>query len=642
MSSQIVAKSLNGDNTIDKNDIIEYTNYKTDKKNDNVKISTINIDSTDRVSESKNILGTDIFYLDTNPIDIINTATNNTDVIIRVSNHKFSVNDNIMIQGIRSTSIIVRNALTFIANSSYVRVSHKKHGLNFDTVNDMYVDITGFIGNTNNGTDYNNIPINQINGLQKIYSVASANELANNDYYYIYMDDIIANFSSIYELSELKLVFEDINGINLNLLNADFPIGVDQLHGYHTINSITSTTITILLKTSNNINIYNRGGSNVWLAKINEFTEGYIANNFYKIPFKKTFRNVSKIKLISTEFPNTEKVIKTVPEKSQNNKFYWKLQNEGLTEYYIELDAGNYTVDLLKTSLTEKINKIQRESLKIINLNTTDYYYDEYHKCLINIESKTDTFSITFLTTLYIGNAITYEAGTNYSDGLSRLIINHPNHRLIAGVDISFNNATATNAVPASILNTTFTIEKIIDENTYQLILDKFNSDDNTDITNGGDSMNITFPVKSQLYFDKNDTIGDIIGYRHSGKPNSITKYNFTNTNKLLYQNDFILDNTYVNNSINLSGNNYILMTSPLFTDSYNSGPVSNIFAKLLLSGEPGTILFNQFIQMGEYFDPVKSEISEWEVSFYNANGELYNFGNLNHSYTLEIHELIK
>ena len=39
---------------------------------------------------------------------------------------------------------------------------------------------------------------------------------------------------------------------------------------------------------------------------------------------------------------------------------------------------------------------------------------------------------------------------------------------------------------------------------------------------------------------------------------------------------------------------------------------------------------------------PPLPELSEWEVSFYDADDELYNFGNLNHSYTLEIHELIQ
>ena len=83
-------------------------------------------------------------------------------------------------------------------------------------------------------------------------------------------------------------------------------------------------------------------------------------------------------------------------------------------------------------------------------------------------------------------------------------------------------------------------------------------------------------------------------------------------------------------------------MTSSIFKESYNTGPVENIFAKLLLSSDPGSIIYNQFIQIGENIPILILTFSEWEVSFYNAYGDLYNFGNLEHSYTLEIYEEIE
>jgi hypothetical protein len=99
--------------------------------------------------------------------------------------------------------------------------------------------------------------------------------------------------------------------------------------------------------------------------------------------------------------------------------------------------------------------------------------------------------------------------------------------------------------------------------------------------------------------------------------------------------------NKYLNYSFNLSGDNYILMTSPIFKESYNTGLVDNIFAKLLLTSDPGSILYNQFIQLGETFPVPIPSFSEWEVSFYDTLNNLYNFGNLEHSYTLEIYEEI-
>ena len=95
-----------------------------------------------------------------------------------------------------------------------------------------------------------------------------------------------------------------------------------------------------------------------------------------------------------------------------------------------------------------------------------------------------------------------------------------------------------------------------------------------------------------------------------------------------------------ITNTINLSGDNYILMCSPIFKESsYTTGNIDGVFAKLLLAGDPGTIMYNQFIQLGEYFKEPINTFSDFEVTFYDPTGELFNFGSMEHSYTLEIYE---
>jgi len=613
--------------------------------NKNVRVTRVNVDSRHRNLESKNILDGQIYYLGSNPISIIPQDSTNiiSDIIITHPSHSFKVNDNIMIQGVQAKKVVLDSAITFIANSSYARINHKAHGLNFESMNSMYLEISNFIGNINGGTEYNNIPINEINGLQKIYSIMTSTEIKNNDYYYINMGSIIANFSDTYSLTSLTLTFKDLNGINLNLINANFPTNVFQLAGFHTITSVTHSTYKIRLNLNNNISIRDVGGDTIWVGKVNDFIEGYTDNNFYKVSLKKTFYDVYKIRLISTEFPNTEKVIKSIPESKKNNAFYWKLQSDGNTLYSVELDPGNYSISLLQSNLKYAIESVSRPNLTIINSNTTEYSYYENNKCNIIIEPKTDIFQIDFFTTIFIARALTFKSGNNYTDLTGRLIINHPNHRLIEGKTITIINATATDAIPQEVINSTFLIEKIIDENTYQVKLPKYNiSSANATITNGGESMGITFPVKAQLLFDTLDTIGNLIGYRNVGKPYSVTSFSYVNKNTDLYQYDSIdSSSVYTNNSINLSGDNYILMCCPLFKNSYNTGLVDNVFAKLLLAGDPGTILYNQYIQLGETFTIPIPSFSQWEVSFYDALGNLYNFGNLEHSYTLEIYELI-
>jgi hypothetical protein len=608
--------------------------------NENIRITKINIDSMHRNQESKNILDTQVFNLSSDPITIINNSINESEMIISHPGHDFSPGDNIIIQGAKSTSISLSNAITFIGNSPYARIQHKNHDLDFTTINDIYIYISGFIGNRNNNTEYYNIPINKINNLHKIYFIKSENEIHNNDYYYIHMDNVIADFSKVYDVTALNIVFTGINGINLNLINANYPLSIDQVQGYHIINSVSDDTYTIQLQINNNINIYNKGGDNVWITKVIEFIEGYENNNYYIIPLKKTFNNITKIKLISTEFPNTEKVIKSIPESKKNNMFYWKLENDGSTIYSVEMESGNYSIDLLENNLSTKIELLNRDTLRIINKNNAVYSYYEKHQCTITIEPRTDIFSIRFYSTIFYPRAITYKANTSFTDNIGRLIITHPNHRLEIDNIITIINALTTDSIPSDVVNNSFLIERVIDENTYQLKLPKYNvSSTNIETTNGGDSMGIRYPIKAQILMDKPDTIGKLIGYRNVGKSNAISNYNYLNTNKDVYQNDFTIDNQYTNNTINLSGNNYILMTCPLFTDSYNSGITDNIFAKILLADDPGTIIYNQYVQLGENFNPPLNQVSEWEVAFYDVDDELYNFGNLDHSYTLEIHE---
>lgn len=610
---------------------------------ENTKITRINIDSMHRNKESKNIIDMQVFRLEPNPITIINNTINDSEMIIKHENHTFKPGDNIVIQGTQSISINLANALTFIANSSYVRIEHKSHGLDFSSINDIYINISGFIGNTNNNTQYHNIFINKINNLHKIYFKKSDKEIRNNDYYYINMENAVSNFSNVYDLASINIVFSGLNGINLNLINANYPLSIDQLQGYHIVTSVSTNTFTIALEIQNNINVYNVGGNNMWTAKILDFIEGYEHINYYKIPFKKTFNNITKIKLISTEFPNTETIVRTVPESKKNNMFYWKLESDGSTIYSVELDVGNYSIKLLETNLVAKIEALYRDTVRIINKNNKIFSYHEYNQCSIVIEPRVGLTTINFYSTIYYPKAIVYKSNLSFTDNIGRIILTHPDHHLMIDSEVTIFEAIDTDGIPADILNRTYKIEKVLDENTYQIKLPKYNVAYNTDTTNGGESMSIKYPIKSSILMDRQDTIGKLIGYRNVGKSNSISKYNFTNTNRDIYQQDVIIDDQYTNNAINLSGNNYILMTSPLFDDSYSSGNTTNIFAKLLLSDNPGSVLYNQYCQLGEYFDPPLKNISEWEVAFYDVDNELCNFGNINHSYTLEIHEeLIK
>jgi hypothetical protein len=382
------------------------------------------------------------------------------------------------------------------------------------------------------------------------------------------------------------------------------------------------------------------GGSNIWISQVLDFIEGYPDNNYYKINLKKTFYNVNRIRLISSEFPNTERVIKNYPLNKKNSMLYWQILEDGEDLYSIEIMPGNYTLNTLIAELTRQISNVIRPITNIynLNINNSEMLYYTYNLPVIDINSQNDLFTMKLLQRLTISKPLSLSNHT-FDDGFARLRIYHPNHNLNANDQITISNATSTNNVPDTILNSTFNIERILDRNTYEVKLPRYTaSTAQNDITNGGSNVLIIYPLKFRLLFDRPYTLGNILGFKDIGKPSSITNFNTIITNDTPYEND-ILDRN-ITNTINLSGDNYILMCSPIFKESsYTTGNIDGVFAKLLLAGDPGSIMFNQFVQLGEYFKEPISTFSDFEVTFYDPTGELFNFGSMEHSYTLEIYE---
>ena len=75
-----------------------------------------------------------------------------------------------------------------------------------------------------------------------------------------------------------------------------------------------------------------------------------------KINLPKKYSNISRIRLVSTEFPNTEQVIRSQPVSKKNNKIYWKNFDDGDVEYSITITDGNYTSNKFSNELQNKNN----------------------------------------------------------------------------------------------------------------------------------------------------------------------------------------------------------------------------------------------------------------------------------------------
>lgn len=606
--------------------------------NYNKNLTRINIDSRYRNIESKNIIYNKITYLSENPLYFINNSN-----IIKIyhKNHGFQKENKIILQGVQPDVISIINGLTFTKDSEYIRINHKNHNLNNNLNNNtsIKIQLSNIIGNLNNKRTLLNIPINELNTTHNINFIRNINENPSNDYYYIKISTKV-NQNYEYSLSSIYIQFLQIAGISINQINANYPRSALQINGYHIIYNIIDINYYEIQVTDYSILTINSGGVNIWITQVIDFIEGYPDNNYYKITLKKTFYNVNRIRLISTEFPNTERVIKNYPLNKKNNMLYWQILEDGEDIYSIEITPGNYTLNTLKLELFNQISKIVRPITIIYNLNidNSKMLYYTFNLPIIDINAQNDLFSMKLSQQLTISKPLSLSNHT-FDDGFNRLRIYHPNHNLNINDEITISNAISTNNIPDTIINSTFKIERILDRDTYEVKLPRYTASTvQNDITNGGTVVVLTYPLKFRLLFDRPYTLGNILGFKDIGKPSSITKYNTTITNNSLYEND-VLDRN-ITNTINLSGDNYILMTSPLFKDSsYTTGNIDGVFAKLLLAGDPGSIMFNQFIQLGEYFKEPINTLSDFEVAFYDPSGELFNFGSMEHSYTLEIYE---
>ena len=636
------------------------TNNKLNIKNNKIyekefikynKITKLNIDSSDRIKIPKNILS-DNFKIKSNGL----VFTENSNLLKIKSLHKIelNINDRITIQNVTGNIYNMKGGIEFKKNDYFVKINLLNHNIDPKEVenNNFIIEIQNAYGNVNNGNYYNNISLSLINKTHIVYLTNNENNNINNNFFYIKIDNF-PNDNFIDTTSNIKIIFKTIAGININEINSNYPININQINGYLTIHSIIDDfTLNVNLNRIAVINKNNIGGNDIILNKIIKYIPAYLKPNFYVINLNKTFENITKIKLISTEFPNTEKVIKDYPSPEQNNLLYLQVIEDGDYIYKISISEGNYSIVGISNEIKSKI-----ESLKRVNQNeNNNIQKSENFSAIVNINNYTDQFSLSLFSVISLSKVITVSQQI-LPEGNKIINLNHLNHNLQEGDTIQIQNAISTNSIPSNIINTSHIIYKVIDKNNYSLKLPLFNDSNENRNTGGGNSVNILIPITFRLLFNRDNTIGEILGFRNVGEENSITIFDKVISNNISYEFDYFKDSTgneiyydintkkINNNSILLSGFNYILMCCNVFNnyDAFSTNNTNNIFAKLLLSDAPGSILFNQFIQLADKFENKIKTLSELEFSFFTPKGNLYDFQGIDHSFTIEINqEIIK
>ncbi len=94
----------------------------------------------------------------------------------------------------------------------------------------------------------------------------------------------------------------------------------------------------------------------------------------------------------------------------------------------------------------------------------------------------------------------------------------------------------------------------------------------------------------------------------------------------------------------NLNPNNYIFLSIPDLNhiQSVQNNNVSGAFAKILLPGESNRVLYNTNVGGGKvYYDNLFNNLNELEIAFLTNDGYLFDFNGSEHSFAIEITEII-
>lgn len=640
---------------MDKKNINFPNNIKIERYKEHKRVTNINLNSLDRIVNPKNI-SENIIYCKNNPLNFI---INDKNLVIKNSSkHKLKLNDRIILQNVESNIYYLKGGLTFTKNNYFVKINHLNHNIiDSDIQNDLCIYLFNVIGSSNNNTSIGNISLSSLNTKHKVYLKSDNDLIGSNNYYYIKLSKLPnVNYSDT--ISNIKIKYSHIAGIPINTINANYPISNDQTIGYLLVSNITDDyTFSVELKSYATKTISDIGGSNVYFSKIKAYIPAYVNPNNYVISLNKTFTNVTKIKLISSEFINSENLIKEFPENQRNNNLYFQILEDNDHTYKISINSGNYNINTLIKEITDKFNSI-------IRINYNNYQVkDENNKILLEqnkyLKSNITIDENTNIFTIKLFNSITIKGGIKVSkilnnEGKTNIIITHMDHNLHEGDKIIISNALSTSQIPESILNATHTIDSIIDQNNYNIILNNFNKSSVTDDNGGGDNIQILIPIKFRLLFNYKDTLGDILGFRNVGETNSITKYDYCISNNMPYENDYFKDsvgntiyydtitNKVQNNKIQLFGFNYLLMTCNVFNnEALSTNNINNLFAKIILDSKCGERVFSKFVQLADELNLPIKKLNELEFKFYSPEGNLYNFNGTEHSFTLEIHEIV-
>lgn len=194
--------------------------------------------------------------------------------------------------------------------------------------------------------------------------------------------------------------------------------------------------------------------------------------NDYIISLSRRFNNVKRIKLVSTEIPNTDMIIRSNPSSTMfssnrmvfqggqllndaNNNFYWIDEADGTEPgnydciiYDASITPGNYVVNACQCNEVTLSQQIEAEVSQI-----NRYIDGTPHNFQVTIDSRTNLVTVRSIQTTILGvNPIHTTNGTN------EFTVTQLSHPFSVGDFVTLSGSLSVGGIPDSVINATHQI----------------------------------------------------------------------------------------------------------------------------------------------------------------------------------------
>ena len=572
----------------------------------------INIDSSVDIAESI----TNFISLDNNSL----TLTNETNVLsISVPPqhiNNFKIGNKITLQGLGLNTYSINVEFSFTNNSNIVETNIP---FTFTKIVKFYKILLSFNNFNTINNYFHNIPMSAINNVQNI--------IINNNKLSFKLPITFHSNSTTSFSSNGKITSYNISNIPISIINASNTSSKTTLNNYHIIQNIdykkSVLYVNLPLTTYSKTNTVTFGNN----IQIGTIDTNYSSNYVLSFNLNKRYENIALIRIISSEITIFSLQNENVIINTSNNLFYWNNLNE-TTTYSVFIRAGYYSYEQLKNTLTEKINNTLRTTNE--NIDKKNYMELDFQPNLGLFQFKSFTFYNLPLSLVNLSSI----------DGNYIITIQQDNNTLNVGDTITIFGAIDYFTISKTYINGTHTVSNISSYNTFDIKLSNINLITDVGNTFGGYSIVIKENNSFQLLFDKNNTIGSILGFKYVGSNFAVTSYsssdnNYTINNSQPYIYTSIGD-VDVEQEFDLNFS-YILLQCEKLNVNYNPYN-TNYFYKFQTILDPNNnVLYNTFVDAPLYFDPLIDHLDKLVLEFVTPDNKQINYKLFKYSFTLEI-----